>query len=518
MRPLYFIVGLGVVAIVALVMLVLRIATKKRVFGTLLIVALLAAGALIVLRLLIPQSSADPLASGEVYTVQRGDVAEVVEAAGNLAPLAQLNVAFATSGNLVEVKVSTGDRVSAGQVLAVLDTTDLELQLAQSQAALRVAEANMNKVLAGARPEDITATQNSLSQAYANLTQQQVSLSAATERARLSWVESANSLRDAQASYTTIYWDNRKLEDKIGKENVPQANYDNEARALRAVENAEAAMEQARLAYEAAKQQEESGMRTARSQVSTARANLEKLTTGPVSTDVAAAQASVEQSRASLAITQAQLEKATLRAPFSGVVGKVLADVDTQVTPATPILVLFDPSGYQVDVEVDEVDVSKVQVGQPVHISLDALPGVTLTARVEEVALTSTPGQGVVTYQVRVRLDSVKDTSVRAGMTANGAIVTREAQGVLIVPRRAVRLVEGKTYVEQVVTGARGKQLESVEVQLGLSDPQYVEITAGLQEGDQVFVRGVVQNALQQILGGSSSGGGGLRFGGGSNP
>jgi HlyD family secretion protein len=283
------------------------------------------------------------------------------------------------------------------------------------------------------------------------------------------------------------------------------------------VENAEAAMEQARLAYEAAKQQEESGLRTARSQVSTAQANLEKLTAGPVSTDVAAAQASVEQSRASLAIAQAQLDKATLRAPFAGVVGKVLADVDTQVSSATAIVVLFDPSGYEVNVEVDEVDVSRVQIGQRVHIRLDALPEVTLTARVEEIALTPTPGQAVVTYQVRVRLEPVVEATVRAGMTANVGIVTREAQGVLIVPRRAVRLVEGKTYVERVVSGAQGAQLESVEVQLGLAEPQYVEITAGLQEGNQVFVRGVVENVLQQFFGGSSSGGG-MRFGGGASP
>ena len=487
---------------VSVALLVLRVVTRKRALSTILVIVLLATIGATLLPLFTPQAESS-LPDGEVYVVARGDIAEVVEATGNLAPRAQVDVAFATGGTLKEIRVKIGDRVTAGQALAVLDSSDLELQLAQSQAAVVVAEANLNKNLAGARPEDITATQNSLTQSYANLTQQQVTLSAATERARLSWVESANSLRDAQQAYENIYWDNRKLEEKIGAENVPDANYDNEAKARRAVENGEAAMEQARLSYEAAKQQEESTMRTARSQVSTAQANLEKLTGGPVSTDVAAAEASVEQSRAALAITEAQLAKATLRAPFSGVVAQVVASEYDLVTVATPIVVLVDAGGYRIDVEVDEVDISKVAVGHEAEITLDALAEVTLRGEVEEIALTPSAGQGVVTYRVRLGLGVVADGAVRAGMTANVGIVTRDAQGVLIVPRRAVRLVEGQAYVERVVSG---EELESVAVTLGLTDPQYVEIVAGLEEGDQVFVRGVVQNVFDQMFQNGSSG------------
>jgi len=495
-RPLYIVIALAV-ALIALI--VLRTVTRKRVFGTLAVLLVVAAVAAVLIVPLFVQPPEDPLANGEVYTVGRGDIAEVVEATGNLAPVSQVNVTFAIAGTLDEIRVKTGDKVTDGQVLAVLDTTDLELQLAQSEAALKVAEANLEKLLAGARAEDITVTQNSVYQAYTNVQQQEVALAAATERARLAWVQSANSLRDAQQAYENIYWDNRKLEDKIGKENMPDANYDSEERARRAVENAEAAMEQARLSYEAAKQQQESTLRTARSQVATAQVNLEKLTAGPLPTDVGAAEASIEQSRASLAITQNQLDKATLRAPFGGIVAKVLVDAPNSVTQATPILVLMDSTGYQIDVEIDEVDISKVVVGQRVRVTLDAVQGLTLTAQVHEIALTPSAATGVVTYRVRVRLDPVQDADVRSGMTANAQVVTREAADVLIVPRRAVRLVEGKAYVERVVGGAT---LETVEVTMGLAEPQYVEITSGLQAGDQVFVRGVVQeNQLQGMFG-----------------
>ncbi len=502
MRPLYVVAG---AAVALVVLIVLRVVTKKRILDWFIALLLIGAVAAFLLRSTLFPAPVDPLAGGEIYTVVRGDVAEVVEATGNLAPAAQVNATFAIAGTLQEIRVRTGDRVERGQVLAVLDTTDLELQLAQSQAAVAVAEANLDKLLAGARPEDITVTQNTLNQAYANLQQQQVALAAATERARLSWVQAANALRDAQQSYENIYWDNRKLEDKIGKENVPDVNYDNEEKARRAVENAEAAMEQARLSYEAAKRQEEEGLRTARSQVSTAQANLEKLTAGPVPTDIAAAQAQVEQARASLAIAQNQLEKATLRAPFAGLVAKVLVDAPLQVSQATAILVLIDPAGFHIDVEVDEVDISNIQAGQRARVTLDALPGLTLTAQVREVALTPSTAAGVITYRVRVDVGAVADAAVRAGMTANVGVITREASDVLLVPRRAVRLSGGKAYVERV---GPGDALESVEVTMGMSDPAVVQIVSGLQEGDRVFVRGVVQeNQLQQIFGNFRPGG-----------
>jgi HlyD family secretion protein len=510
-RPLFVIVALAVVLIV---LIVLRSVTKKRIFGTLAVLLVLAAVASIFIIPLFVQPPEDPLANGEVYAVVRGDIAEVVEATGNLAPVSQVDVTFSIAGTLDEVRVKTGDKVTEGQILAVLDTTDLELQLAQSEAAVRVAEANLEKVLTGARAEDITVTENSVYQAYTNVQQQEVTLSAATERARLAWVQSANSLRDAQQAYENIYWDNRKLEDKIGAENVPDINYDNEEKARRAVENAEAAMEQARLSYESAKEQQDATLRTARSQVSTAQANLEKLTAGPQPTDINAAQAQVEQSRASLAVTQNQLEKATLRAPFSGIVAKVLIDAPNPVSQATAILVLMDPTAYQVDVEVDEVDISRVEVGQRVRITLDAVQGISLTARVQEIALTPSAAGGVVTYRVRVQLGAVEEAAVRAGMTANVQVVTNEARNVLIVPRRAVRLVEDQAYVERVVAGTT---LETITVTMGLSDPQYVEITSGLQEDDQVFVRGVVQeNQLQQMFG--NFGPGGARSGGVVSP
>ena len=494
-------------AVVLIGLIVLRARTGKRYWNYLLVLVVLAGLGYAGYRYWQSRPQPDPLAGGTLYTVQRGEVLEVVEATGNLTPVRQATLSFSIAGRLVEIHVSTGERVRAGQALAELDKGDLELQLAQAQAGLEVAEANLQKLLAGAREEDITAARSALDQALAAQRENAVALSAATEQARLSWIQAANALRDAQANYSQIYWDNRELEQRLEKykQDLPEENRLAEERAWRAVQNAEAAMEQARLAYEAAKEREETSARTAQAQVNTARANLERLLSGATSQELAAAQASVEQARVALEIAQAQLDKATLRAPFDGVVTTVLANPYDQVSSLTPILILADLSSYYVDVEVDEVDISRVQVGQEARISLDALAGVEVPARVEEVALTPTTAQGVITYRVRLYLAGPPESGLRPGLTANARIITGRASGVLMVPRRAVRMgQDGRPYVEKVLPG---KELERVPVQLGLEGAEVVEVVSGLEEGETIFVRGVVQQGqLQQIIENASSG------------
>ncbi len=507
MRPLW--VAVPYLAVVA-TLIILRVRTGRRYWNAVLAIVLVAGLGFAGYRYWTNRPQPDPLADGEVYTVARGRISEVVEATGNLSPRAQVSLSFSTVGRLVEIQVTTGHHVRANEVLARLETTDLELQLAQAQASLEAAEANRDKLLAGARPEDVSVARSSLTQAAANRDEVEATLAAATEQARLSWIQSANALRDAQAAYSAIYWDNRELEDRLAKvgQDLPQDNIDAEARAWRAVENAEAAMEQARLSYEQAQKRQEETLRTARAQVSSAQANLERLTNGPTTEDRRAADVSIEQARVSYEVAQSQLDKATLTAPFDGQIATILVDVYDQVSAATPIMVLVDTSSFYVDVEVDEVDISKVQIGQVARLSIDALPGVELPGVVDEIALSPSPSQGVVTYRVRVQLTELGEAPLRPGMTANVNIITRQADDVLIVPRRAVRIEDGQAYVERVLADER---LEMAPVEIGLTDPLYVEIVSGLQEGDRVFVRGVVQkNQLQQFIQDAPSSGGGF--------
>ena len=416
--------------------------------------------------------------------VRRGDIVITVSGTGNLLPGREISLGFRTSGTLVSLEVQVGDHVRAGDVLARLDTRELELQVAQAKASLDQKEASLKQLLAGASAEEVTAARNSLLQAQANLAQQEVSLAVATERARLSWMQAANNLRDAQAKYENIYWQNRNLEAKIGKENVPDSNYDSEAEAWRAVENASMAMEQARLAYEQAQKQQETSLQTARIQVSTAQANLEALLKGADAAEVAAAQIAVEQARLAYEQAQMELEKAVLVAPFDGTVMSVNAQVGEQVGSAA-ILTLADLDAPLVRFWVEEADLASIAVGNRVQVVFEALPDLTFSGQLLRIdpALVTVDGTPAVQCWASIDL-SRRPPVLLSGMAVEVEVIAAEARNVLLVPLEALRELSDGNYAVFVVQPNGELELRPVEV--GLRDLVNAEIRSGLSEGEVV--------------------------------
>jgi HlyD family secretion protein len=153
------------------------------------------------------------------------------------------------------------------------------------------------------------------------------------------------------------------------------------------------------------------------------------------------------------------------------------------VNPVQPILVLSDLTALEVDVNLDETDVTHVALAQEAHVSVDAFPGVAMVGEVTYVAPKADTFSGVVLYPVTVRL-MVSDLPLRAGMTADVEITTASQEGALIVPLRAVHTEDGHAYVDRL--GDDG--MERVEVTLGLTTDTEAEIAGGLAAGDVVAV------------------------------
>jgi HlyD family secretion protein len=421
----------------------------------------------------------------ETTRVQQGTLQVIVNATGSLQPRAEVAAAFSTGGRVEAVLVVEGDRVVAGQSLVRLETDLLTLQLEQARAGLAVSQANLDKLLAAARPEDVTVSRSSLTQAASNQEELRVTLAAAAEQARLSWTQAANALRDAQANYENIYWENRELEDRVGVEDMPDEALDAEAKAWRAVENAESAMEQARLSYEQALQRQSSDLQAAGAQVVSAQANLDRLLQGASPADIAVAQAAVNQSRVAVDIAQAQLDRAVLVAPLSGTITALYVQPGEMAGAGQPVVVLSDLSALEIEVQLDETDVARVAVGQAVVVRLDAFPGLKLAGQVTEIAPVAQTQAGVVLYPVTVQMDEMDaGPALRAGMTAEVDILLERREGVLIVPLRAVETVGDQAYVYRVVDG----EAERVAVGLGLVTDVEAEITAGLAAGDEILV------------------------------
>lgn len=423
----------------------------------------------------------------EKFVVKRGVIEATVSATGSIAPEAEVTLGFEFGGKVEEIFVEKGQTVKAGDPLAKLETASLELQVAQAQATLALNEAKLQQTMEGASAEDIAAAEAELASAKANY--EKVKAGPTEEElivAKADMEKAAIAVQKAQAEYDEVAW-------VPGVSALPQS----------------AALQQASIDYERAKANyrkiaqspTESELKSAWAQVVQAQTKLDKLRKSPTPEDVAIAQAQVDQARAQLEEAQLKLKKALITAPFEGVVASLGADVGEWVSSNTPMVVLVDISSFHIDVEVDEVDISQVAVGQKVLITLDALPDEEIAGRVEAIAPTANVDDGVVSYIVTVAIEPTA-APLRAGMSANTTITTDRKEDALIVPNRYIQIdrESGKMYVERL----EGDGLASrVEIQTGLRSELYSEVVAGLEEGDTLVLRGLSgRERVQRTLGG----------------
>ena len=237
-------------------------------------------------------------------------------------------------------------------------------------------------------------------------------------------------------------------------------------------------------------------LEAARSSLASAEATIATKTAGNVrATDIALQQEAVRQ--AELAVQQAQidLDGNTLLAPFDGVVASVAGQVGESSSSGTAsgtnstsgsngFITLVDPKEVRVDVTVDETDVAKIAVGKPAMVTFDALPNQPFRGQVVAISPSGSLSQGVVTYPVSINLDT-RNQVIPAGLTASATIVIDQKDDTLLVPNRAVRR-QGREQVVDVM-GADGKPVTRT-VRTGVQNDQMVEISEGLQEGDQVVI------------------------------
>jgi HlyD family secretion protein len=214
-----------------------------------------------------------------------------------------------------------------------------------------------------------------------------------------------------------------------------------------------------------------------------ARATLNTLTTGAAASDVELQETAVEQAALAVQRAELSLENSVLTAPFDGIVTQVNVEPGGLASGTTPPFTLMDRSTLHVDLRLNENDVARVRVGQPVTIQVDALRPWQAEGTVTSIAPAAEVVSGVVTYPVRVSFDD-DNPNLRVGMTATLDIITDQKEDALLVPTTAL-LPRGAGNVVQVVE-AEGTAPVEVEVQIGLTDGVMTEIVSGLAEGQQV--------------------------------
>lgn len=360
----------------------------------------------------------EPPLDVSVVKVSRGHVEETVAAISSGTVLAEADsmVASGWMGIIMEVPVKEGAEVSKGEALVVLDQTELDAQVRLAEANLRATQSQLEQAkLAGGIYADIAITK----------------VSAAREQ-----------LKSAEAEHA-------RSKELLSQGASSQSNLERTSLQLRmAQEDLDAALASQR-ENEVRKQ------------------------------EVEAAQSNVEQLEAALAVAEANRSKATIRAPFDGVVADIFMDVGEAINVGTPLLQLVRAETILVEAPFDEANAAEIHVGQKARINLDAYRDTDFEGEVVYIAPVVTRNPDLSrTLNVKIRITE-GDEKFMAGMSADVTIIVEEKEDVLFAPSDAI-IRDSFAYV------AEGGVAVRRDVTTGIGNWSRREIVSGLAEGDML--------------------------------
>ncbi len=405
----------------------------KKTLIVIVVVIIIAAGAFFVIQNN-TKNAADSVFQTE--KVKQGSLTATVGATGTVRSNQNALLNWQTGGTVARIEVSVGDKVRQNTILASLENTSLSQNIILAEADL----VNAEKTL-----EDLLQSETATAQARVALRDADEAL----EKAQ-NYLDSL----DEPYEYDTIKY----VDTKWGR--VPQ---------VKTVKVEEADDETKAIAAE--------DLELKQAQYDDALRTWNRIAEGPNKADVSAAQARVDAA-------QATLNMAQITAPFEGTVTKVEIMPGDQVTAGTPAFRVDDFSKLLVDVELSEIDINSVEMGQTVSLSFDAILEKDYSGKVVEVGQIGNNVQGVINFTVTVELSDA-DELVRPGMTAAVNIVVKEIENVLLVPNKAVRLVDGDRVVYLLNDGFP----EMVVVRLGASaDGMSVLVSDSIEEGAEIIL------------------------------
>lgn len=237
--------------------------------------------------------------------------------------------------------------------------------------------------------------------------------------------------------------------------------------------------------------------------------------------EIQAAKDSLRNAEISLQSRYDQLDKYTIKSPISGTVVDKFYKAGESTEANKTLCSIYDLSYLVMTLGVDELDISNIAVGQEVELTAEAVGGKKYQGIVTKVSVAGTSSNGVATYPVTIRID--EGEGLRPGMTVDATIVLNSASDVIAIPANALQRGNTVLVSKDSPSASNGtkprdeaaaEEFVSVEVTIGASDDEYIEVTSGLQEGDKVGIRVRTRNQQQ----------GGMNFmgmmggGGGNNP
>jgi len=444
----------------------------KRVLTILAILMVIAILAFVGIRTASQRQQAAVLSDLQTVVASSGSLTATVGATGMVHASQTAILAWGTSGMIADIPVAVGDLVTTGQVLATLEQSSLSQNIILAQADLINAEKALDDLL-----NDQTAAAQSLLALYSA---QQAIYTAeramdrfegddykdALDDARQEVVDAKDDLEAAQEDFEPYAdWDETNdTRQRYEQEVIDAQNAYDEA--VRVVDLLQLEGQVAQANLDAAHASLESAQRA-----------YDRIKDGPNADDITVLETRIAASQAALDLTQ-------LTAPFAGTVTEVNLKPADRVAPGTVAIRIDNLARLEVDVQVSEVDINRIRIDQPVTLSFDAILDKEYHGTVTQVARVGNVLQGVVQFNVTVELTDADD-DVRPGMTAAVNIIVEQLDDVLLVPNRAVRLVDGK----RVVYILQNDELETVQITLGATSDTNSEVINGeLRLGDLIVL------------------------------
>jgi len=415
----------------------------------------------------------------KVTTAKKEQISQQLSLTADIGPQSSVTIVPKVSGTLEEIKVKLGDRVKEGEVIAKIESREFLLGVKQAEAAFSAAQTQWNLAKATAQTEFFS----NLAQVQAALKVAQANLDKIRKGAREEEIERVDAAyQQALANAQTTEKDLNRARDNYEKGAISDQQFDGAQLQFKV---AQAGLESAKANLDLIKKgAREEDIKVVEAQVEQTQASLKNLESLKEAKSweakIKGVQAQAEQAEVALGLAKIRLEDCTIKAPISGIISKRFVDVGAMVGPTQPLVSIVDMDTVKLLTHVSDEDLDKVKLTQEVEVKV----GTYLNRSYEVKEINISPVMDPLSRKIEVKINiSNPDYLLKPGMFPKIKL-WGEKKNVLLVPKGAVVKTAGK---EQVFV-VRDNRAYLQNVIVGLQKDGLVQIMKGLKEGDQVVI------------------------------
>ena len=449
------------------------------------------------------------------------DVSNTLSGTGTLNPANTYTVKSLVDGKILTAALEEGDVVTEGDVLYTIDSSDASTNLQKAEIALQQAQRSYDKTVDRQYVRaDVAGTVSSLKVAKGDevTSGQEVAVIRDSSKMLLTLefpAADAASFSVGQSAQVTLDGTFEVLNGTVTKVTgtdalstgnlltrtvtiaVQNAGGLTTAQAATASINGVSSIASASFAYQAERTLTAQAAGTVSAINVQEGSEVEKdaillqLTGDDLTETIQSASETLQSAQISMENMQDTMSNYTITAPISGTIIEKDAKQGDAMTSGSTLCIIYDLSYLEMQINVDELQISSLSVGQKVQITADAVQNKTYIGTVTRVSMKGTASGGTTTYPVTIQLDDID--GLRPGMNANAEIVVAEANNVLTVPNAAI--VRGNYVLVSKDSPSASNADETMDapegyvyvpVQTGVSDDDYTEITSGLKDSDTI--------------------------------